>query len=393
MNQSSKSAARCRLCLRLVDSQELMAMLYEDPPGPLHSFAQKLLSDEFALNSPQFCSDCFSMWNMMQDFLNSCLRANEVLRLSKHVALRKAWVGCDDEQRMFIEVCRVVKRHFNEMGKLLCTLQPETWVPSKPTMSVPQSSPEINKTHPAVTKRENVRTYRKNNPVVDPDRNAPVPVMLEKIEPLEVKEEAPLDIDDSSAFVSDEQSSLLMHVNYNLQAEPETDSCDVDTTEHAITVVEPEIDQIDLLDSSSGEDDAVVDQKEGGSRKKKTAIRFDEEKLKNICQVCGIKTDNMAAHLEMHIRRPSEKKKMGPRQVNTAPKSRVKIVKKEPRVMPITKKSSLLQRAELQSGTLQCQVCGIGMSNLLVARIHARSHASGNLYSVKNPSKDWVYEK
>lgn len=60
----------------------------------------------------------------MQDFLNTCLKANEVLVLNEQMALRKPWVASDDEKDMFITACRVVKRHFYGMEKLLCTLKP-----------------------------------------------------------------------------------------------------------------------------------------------------------------------------------------------------------------------------------------------------------------------------
>ncbi|XP_058444098.1 uncharacterized protein LOC131425866 [Malaya genurostris] len=369
MNQSSITAARCRLCLRLVDEQELIPMLQEDSPGPLHSFAEKLLSDE-ELSDAQSCSDCFSMWNMMQDFLNSCLRANEVLRCSKNVAVRKPWIASNDEQHMFITVCRVVKRHYNEMGKLLGTLKPTPWkrsVMEKNAQESPPSTSNFSQVSPTLPKLS-LKTYRKSNEV-DFDRNNPIKVstMTEQSHCLKIKEEDPLDIDDSSAFVTE----------FNVGRE--------DPAEHTITLIEPKVEQIDLIDSSS--EDAMETRWVDNSDKKETAICFDEEKLKKICQICGTKAENMADHLETHIRKPKNRRKsenqekeknaVEPGQFKVFPPRR----KRKPRVRvvtQITKRNSVLQRAQLQTGTLQCKECGIRMSNLLVAKLHARSHNSGN---------------
>lgn len=145
MNTSSRANLRCRLCLCLCNAQELVAVVFTDLHGPLQGFAQETsnckgkiietifislglstigFSPQDASESTQVCCNCFTMWNMMQDFLNICLKANEVLTANEQMALRKSWVASDDEKNMFISVCRVVKRHYYSMDKLLSTLKP-----------------------------------------------------------------------------------------------------------------------------------------------------------------------------------------------------------------------------------------------------------------------------
>ncbi|XP_055522885.1 uncharacterized protein LOC129717065 [Wyeomyia smithii] len=394
MSSSSTENLRCRLCLCLCNRQELVTIILGDTRGPLHNFALELLTAEIAKENIPVCCNCFTMWNMMQDFLNTCFKANEVLQLNEQMALRKSWVVNDDEKDMFITVCRVVKRHFYGMEKLLCSLKPPVFL-----------SPQVQK-KPVKVKEPNfrpgtsVRTYSKSP---GKSRTEKVSKIDNPAKPVSIKQEKPIEIDDSEAFLMvksepvevslpnhqidfvDDDANIfkeqtmesvgLLHNGVQDKHEEEDGStaCYESSRAEVMVKLEPtessNFSQLDFLDNDANTleeqqmDLELQDSVQDIHKEKESSLPLNEKSLKTICQVCGTKTNNMATHLESHTQKPKEKR-IPKRARKSSASSGLSIISYEQQKIPA-------------GARLSCEVCGILFSNMLVARIHARSHLSG----------------
>ncbi|XP_053681790.1 uncharacterized protein LOC128732535 isoform X2 [Sabethes cyaneus] len=322
------------------------------------------------------------MWNMMQDFLNTCLKANEVLAVNEQMALRKSWVASDDEKDACISVCRVVKRHYYGMEKLLSTLKPPVFLsnsnsktqisnqkktinvkePGNSKTQISNQKQTIKVKEPAFRSGTSLRTYSKCNASNNIEKDAKV--ARSRNIPSSIKQE-PIEIDDSDAFmmVKKEPAESSPSQFYEIEF----------IDDDAITLKETKLEPVESLDSN-------VD--EGEDYEADSSVSLDRESLNTVCQVCGKTTKDMAIHLASHSEKltisdeknvsKNTSKIVDHNEYNTSPRKRLR-----QSLARTVDGTSTTGKNKLSAGTrLSCEVCGIVLSNILVARIHARSHIS-----------------
>ncbi|XP_055615891.1 uncharacterized protein LOC129761996 [Toxorhynchites rutilus septentrionalis] len=311
---------QCRFCLRMVDPTQMQSIYTDDKPSPLHDFAERILGVEDTLDSSRVCNTCFMMWTMAKDFFDACLCATEVLSTGEQVMFSNPWLKHNEHKRMFTELGIVVMRHCHEMETLVSSFQ-HHHKRKKPTEHLQ-----------GVTYESNTTNANKKG--------------------IEVKEEHPLEIDDSSVyFVEDcseeiihptrQTNATVSHADNQLKSSPsgkEAAFCG-----NMTAAVEPDIEQIDLIDSSDDEKEIIY-------LEEKSSTNFEEETLSTICQICGKLSENMSAHLETHSEssKPIEK---------TVENSVQKVAIQEE-----------------QGVSEKCMICGIKLASPLAAAIHSRLH-------------------
>lgn len=179
-----------------------------------------------------------------------------------------------------------------------------------------------------------------------------------------IKQEEPIDIDDSDAFsmVKSEPTESSPSPLYEIEL----------IEDDTITLKEPKVEPVELLDSSEEDEKAKIE----------SSVARNEESLKTVCQICGKITNNMAAHLESHIEKQTVSKDKNtsentPKVVDSTKHSTPPRKRTRSSLTSTVTSTSNSERKKITASTrLSCEVCGITLSNTLVARIHARSHIS-----------------
>ncbi|XP_021694946.1 myelin transcription factor 1-like protein [Aedes aegypti] len=349
---------QCRFCLKVIEELASYSIFSEEPQSnSLYVFVQRMLSLEFTAENSYVCGDCFAVWQMIQDYVQSCVRANHILQISTNLTVRKPWLETEEEGRMLIAVCRRVKKLSHEMEILLRMVQ-------RPPKRIRK---------------------RKSTTAFVPD-----------VEPPEtgsgngVKREEEVEIDDSEAFQTDDPIEARRKEKPEVtspvieQKDDPPANANESLLDDAVTIIEPRVDQIDLLDSSSEEEDDSDDEEEEEDtedslppgRKKK----FDENVLKTVCQLCGATTNDMANHLESHINEPFVRKPAAFKTQTESDSSNSSSSRKRKR----KQNQTAAKAPPPQELTLQCEVCGMEFTSMLAAKLHARSHP---LYRTTNNSR------
>lgn len=267
---------------------------------------------------------------MAKDFLNACLYANEVLLTGKQVTFSNPWLKSHEHKRMFTEICLVTKKHCNEMKTLVNSFQHQHG-----------RSKTIEHNHGVAYEIGVVKESENRNNTIA------------------IKEENPLEIDDSSVLFMDDGSK-----QYKLSdksTEPDKTNQQISNSyeetaafcEDMVSVVEPEIEQIDLIDSSDdGNDNYDIFYPEENSV---GSTYFDEETLNTVCQICGEKPGNMSSHLETHL---------------------IKKKPKEKTIEAIAQIEAIQVKPDLSE---KCMICGVKLASPLAAKIHSRLHPTSKL--------------
>ncbi|XP_065075311.1 uncharacterized protein LOC135699066 [Ochlerotatus camptorhynchus] len=372
---------QCRFCLKLIEPLGSFSICGDSEDiqlNPLHDFVQKMLSIEFTAENSHVCSDCFSMWRMIQDYLHACGEAHKIVMASKEFVVRKPWLDNEEEKRMLIGVCRVVKKLYHEMEILLRTVEP-----SNVYYALDKE----------VTKR---RRSRKRKRSVGNRKGKEKQVSSEPVDA--IKEEDPVEIDDSAAFQSEKPIEATKSVVVENEGNDESNEVEDDTIlDDSVTIVEPQVDHIDLVDSSNEEAEGTDDEDEYVEDYSSSCYRIhrihDEEMFKTVCQLCGITTSDMANHLEGHIKESKtvrKEKQQTESDSNSSSSSSSSSARPIRQTKPKPKKKANLdpRPKEVQVNSLKCNVCGVEFTSMLTARLHARLHPFNRTYNSGKSNRD-----
>lgn len=363
---------QCRFCLKLIEEFASFSIFSAKPrANSLYLFVQQLLCLEFTAENSHVCRDCFAVWHMIQDYVQACACANQVLALSTGLTVRKAWLDNGEETQMLIGVCQRVKKLCHEMGILLKTVK-----------------------NPPKRRRRR----RQSDPVAQEQPEAQVRKDATTTEDTDVKSEEAVEIDDSEAFQTDDPiearrndmgNRLSMEsAPANVEAIDDPSEVANESIDDSVTIIEATVDHIDLVDSSSeeeldGDEDDETDQQveedySGDSLPAWQKKDIDINVLKTVCQICGATTNDMASHLESHIiddppvsGKPPARKVQSESDSSTSDGS---LKPKRKRNAAVEEQEKPAPPEQQQKQPLKCDVCGMEFVSLLAAKLHARSH-------------------
>nr|XP_019559730.2 uncharacterized protein LOC109428429 isoform X1 [Aedes albopictus] len=366
---------QCRFCLKLIEEFASFSIFSAKPrPNSLYLFVQQMLRLEFTAENSHVCRDCFAVWHMIQDYVQACACANQVLALSTGLTVRKAWLDNGEETQMLIGVCQRVKKLCHEMGILLKTVK-----------------------NPPKRRRKR----RQSDPVAQPSEQSEALARKDATttEETGVKAEEAVEIDDSDAFQTDDplearrndmEDRLSMEsAPANVEAIDDPSGDANESIDDSVTIIEATVDHIDLVDSSSEEEldgdeddetDRVEEDYSGDSLPAWQKKDIDINVLKTVCQICGATTNDMASHLEGHIidDPPVPRKPPAPKvqteSDSSASDGSLKPKRKRNAAVEEQGKPASSQEQQQQKQPLKCDVCGTEFVSLLAAKLHARSH-------------------
>ncbi|XP_062550896.1 uncharacterized protein LOC134215794 [Armigeres subalbatus] len=360
MEQPNIVLSQCRFCLNVTAQNNLFPNFDDRKNKSLYAFVQRVLSQETMAGPHHVCCDCISMWHMIQEYVQACVSAHQILQVGTSMTLRKSWLRNQNENRMLDLVYERVRKLNEEMEVLRKTVTRAPRVygkkPANTVLTVHGMQQEM------VQRKGSRQQQVVNN----------------------IKQEDEVEIDDSDAFHSndpiearrkDQADPLAVEVELHNLAPRATG----EPVEDAVTIIEPKIDQVDLVDSSSEEEDDDDDEDEEEFESEEDCypsgekMKFDEYVLKTVCQLCGTRTRDMANHLEIHIKDPPSIAKTAMESDSSTSSNGLKR-RKRPRKPFVVQKPP--EPPPLQVNSLKCQFCGIEFTSMLAAKLHARSHGA-----------------